>query len=120
LGVIGPESQGGKNPELIGQMQWPAGTPGNTWQRRRQPWEHLESQKSSVGKTSSLGMLLVRLDIIATTYRSTIFKTHIFSLYCHLCIYVSISLPIYTWYISGLTAGSAREKFEVRLKMTIK
>jgi len=45
---------------------------------------------------TSLGMLLVRLEIIATTYRSTIFKTYAFSLYSHLCIYVSISLPIYT------------------------
>jgi len=38
----------------------------------------------------SLGMLLVRLEIIATTYRSTIFKTYAFSLYSHICIYVSI------------------------------
>jgi len=47
------------------------------------------------GKTSSLGTLLVRLEIIATTYRSTIFKTHVFSLYSHLCIYVSMYLCIY-------------------------
>jgi len=39
---------------------------------------------------ASLGMLLGRLEIIATTSRSTIFKTHAFSLYSHLCIYVSI------------------------------
>ena len=39
---------------------------------------------------ASLGMLLVRLEIIATTYHSTIFKTYAFSLYSHLCIYVSI------------------------------
>jgi len=39
---------------------------------------------------ASLGMLLVRLEIIATTYRSTIFKTYAFRLYSHLCIYVSI------------------------------
>jgi hypothetical protein len=31
-----------------------------------------------------------RLEIIATTYRSTIFRTHVFSLYSHLCICVSI------------------------------
>jgi len=31
-----------------------------------------------------------RLETIATTYCSTIFKTHVFSLYSHLCIYVSI------------------------------
>jgi len=39
---------------------------------------------------ASLEMLLVHLEIIATTYRSTIFKTYAFSLYSHLCIYVSI------------------------------
>jgi hypothetical protein len=38
----------------------------------------------------------VRLQAIATTYRSTIFKTYAFSLYSHLCNYVSIELPIYT------------------------
>jgi hypothetical protein len=32
-------------------------------------------------------MLLVCLQIIGTTYRSTIFKTHEFSVYSHLCIY---------------------------------
>jgi len=41
----------------------------------------------------------VRLEIIATTYHSTIVKTHVFSLYSHLCIYVSIKLPIYTRWI---------------------
>jgi hypothetical protein len=37
----------------------------------------------------------VRLELIATTNIATIFKTHVFGLYSHLCIYVSISLPIY-------------------------
>ena len=64
-------------------------------------WEHLGAPRITVeqsGKTtsSSLRTLLVRLEIIATTNRSTIFKTHVFSLYSHLCIYVSIQLPIYT------------------------
>jgi len=44
-------------------------------------------------------MLLVRLEIIATSYHSTIFKTYAFSLYSHLFIYVSTKLPIYTRYI---------------------
>ena len=39
---------------------------------------------------ASLGVLLVRLEIIASTYCSTIFKTYAFSWYSHLCIYVSI------------------------------
>jgi hypothetical protein len=44
------------------------------------------------GKTtsSSLGTVLVWLEIIATTHHSTIFKTHEIGLYLHLCIYVSI------------------------------
>jgi hypothetical protein len=49
----------------------------------------------SLGITA-LGTLLVRLEIIATTYHSTIFKTHVFSLYSHLCIYVSIYIR-YIW-----------------------
>jgi len=39
---------------------------------------------------ASLEMLLVDLEIIATSYRSMIFKTYAFRLYSHLCIYVSI------------------------------
>jgi len=39
---------------------------------------------------ASLEMLLVHLEIMATTYRSMIFKTYAFSLYSHLCVYVSI------------------------------
>jgi len=37
-------------------------------------------------------MLLVRLEIIATTYHSTIINTHVFSLYSHLCIYIATHL----------------------------
>jgi len=39
------------------------------------------------------------MEIIATTSRSTIFKTHVFSVYTHLCISGSILVPIYTRYI---------------------
>jgi len=84
--------------------------PRQVWERRRHVWEHLKSQYSSLGKTpSSLGTLLVRLEIIATTYHSTIFKTHVFSLYSHLCIYVSMYLYSYpsTHNISRLAAGGA-------------
>jgi len=87
-----------RNPGLPG-ITWGAGNksgsadimPGGTWKYRQQPWEHLNSLSSSQVKTSSsLGILLVCLEIIATTYHSTIFKTHIFCLYSHLCICVSI------------------------------
>jgi len=91
--------------------------PGSTWECRRQVWErrpqvgeHLESQYSSQGKkTYFLGSRLVRVEIIATTYRSMIFKTCVFSLYSHLCIYVSMYLYSYpsTHGISGLAAGCA-------------
>jgi hypothetical protein len=37
-------------------------------------------------------MLLVHLEIIATTYHSTIVKTHVFSSYFHLCIYIATHL----------------------------
>jgi len=40
-------------------------------------------------------MMQVRLDIIATTYRATIVKTHVFRLNSHLCIYVSMYLCMY-------------------------
>jgi len=99
--------------EHLGAPERSFGGPGSTWERRQQAlehqshscerrlqsWEHLESQQSSLGKTTFLGRLLVRMEIIATTHRSTIFKTHVFSLYSHQCIYVSIQLPIYTGYI---------------------
>jgi len=99
---------------------------GSTWERRRQTWErrrhvseHVNSQLRSVGKTtSSFGMLLVRLEIIATTYRSMIFKTHVFSLYSHLCIYVSIKLPIETRY-NWTGCRRSLEQFRVCLKMMI-
>jgi len=68
--------------------------PRSTWERRRQDWEHLESQQSSLGLTS-LGLLLVRLEIIATTYCSTIDKTLVFRLYSHPRIYVSTYICIY-------------------------
>jgi len=65
---------------------------------------------------TSLGTLQVRLQIIATNYSSTIFETHVFSLYSHLCIYIATHLHS----ISGLAAGAVLEsKFEVLLKMTI-
>jgi hypothetical protein len=74
---------------------------GSTWEHQRQVWEHLTSEQSSLGKTtSSLGMLLVPLEIIATTSRSTIFKTHVFSLYSHLCIYIATHL--HTVYLDWL------------------
>jgi len=64
---------------------------GSTLERRQRVWERLKSPKSSLGKaTFSLGTLLVRQEIIATAYRSTIFTTHVFSLYSHLGIYVPI------------------------------
>jgi len=75
----------------------------HAWERRGQSWEHLRVPATSLGApritveqsgktTFSLGTLLVCLEIIATAYRSTIFKTHLFSLYSHLCIYIATHL----------------------------
>jgi len=62
--------------------------PGSNLEPWRQSREHPESLYSSLGTTtSSLGMLLVGPEIITTTYYSTIFKTHVFSWYSHLCMY---------------------------------
>jgi hypothetical protein len=50
------------------------------------------NHKKCLGKTtSSLGMLLVRQEIIAAAYRSTIFKTYLLS-FMSQCINVSIEL----------------------------
>jgi len=65
---------------------------------------------------TSLGTLQVHMEIIATTYCSTIFETHVISLYSHLCIYIATHLHS----MSGLAADAGLEcKFEVSLKMTI-
>ena len=52
--------------------------------------EHLRTSQitgKQTGKTKcSLGTLLVLLEIIAITYHSTIFQTHLFSLYSYLSI----------------------------------
>jgi len=71
------------NPQL--RCRW------QSWACRRLAWEYLESLQSNLGKTtSSLGMLLMLLEIIATTYGSTIFKTDVFSLYSsYLSIYIA-------------------------------
>ena len=75
--------------------------PGGTRECQRHAWEHLELQQSSLGKTrSSFRILLVHLEIIATTYRSTIFITCVFSLYSHLCIYIATHL--HTVYLEWL------------------
>jgi len=67
--------------------------PGSTWERLRQASEHFESLYSGIGTTtSSLGALLLHLEIIATTYHSTIFKTHVFSFYSLLLIFTATHL----------------------------
>jgi hypothetical protein len=55
-------------------------------------------------------MLLVRLEIIATTYRTMIFKTYAFSVYSVVGINVSANLPIYTGYIGTGSLGCLRGK----------
>jgi len=61
------------------------------------------------GKASSLGPLPVHLEIIATTHRSTIFETHVFSMYSHLCIYIATPLDmVYLNWLQALLESNAR------------
>jgi hypothetical protein len=77
------------------------GIPRSAGESFRYTWEHVGAPATRLGvpatrlRKPSLGMLQVGLEIIATTYRSTIVKTHVFRLYSHLCIYVSMYLCIY-------------------------
>jgi len=69
----------------------------------------LECCRCAWNAAGAPGIRQVRLEIIATTYRSTIVKTHVFRLYSHLCINVSMYLYSYpsTHGISALDAGGA-------------
>ena len=82
---------------------------GQVWERRREALKHLGAPRITVthsGKTTStFRTLMTRLVIIATTYRLTIFKTHVFRLYSHLSIYL-YSYPS-THSISGPAAVGA-------------
>jgi hypothetical protein len=81
----------------------------SSWERRLQSWEHLgapatklggpatclEAPRITVERSGKNNIVFgngagARLEIIATTYRSTIWKTHVLSLYSHLSIYVSM------------------------------
>jgi hypothetical protein len=72
--------------------------------------EHPESQDSSLGQTtSSLGTVLLHLEIIATTYGSTIFKTHLVHLHSHLFIYIATYLHIvYVNWMQAVLGGNVR------------
>jgi len=65
---------------------------------------------------------VVRLEFIVMSYHLMIFKTHVLSVYSHLCIDVSMYLYRYTSLhsISELAAGGISEQFEVHLRMKIK
>jgi len=80
-----------------------AGTPGMLQVR-------LECCRYAWNAAGAPGIRQVRLEIIATTYLSTIVKTHVFRLYSHLCINVS-TMYLYSYPsthgISALAAGGA-------------
>ena len=82
------------------------GTPRRAGEKRGFTWEHMGSLATSLGapqitaekcakNTIFFGDAAGAPGMIATTYCSTIVKTHVFSLYSHLCIYVSMYLCIY-------------------------
>jgi hypothetical protein len=74
----------------------PNNKPGSILVDRRKIWarlphgsEHIELHESSHGKISSFETALWGLIIIATSYQWTTFKTHVCSLYSHLCINIA-------------------------------
>lgn len=79
-------------------------------------------------KLFSLGTLQVSLEMIVTTYCSMMFKTHLLSFNTPVCFHVSIYLWIYISVylysypsiqnISGMSADSAVDQFQMHLKMT--
>jgi len=78
---------------------------------------------SAVWETAAfMGLLQVCLEFIATTYRSTIFKTQVCCVYPPLCIHVSMSQYSHpsTHGTSGLAVGSAWEQSDMHLKLLIK
>jgi hypothetical protein len=111
--VVGPESQGGQIPELTGQMQWPSGVPealttnlrgqrrssdnqGSSWERRRQAWEATRIAVEQSGKNDIFFGNAVGAPENRSYYSSlNDFKTHVFRLYSHLSIYVSMYLCSY-------------------------
>jgi hypothetical protein len=91
----------------LGTPQSAAENFGCNWEQLGAPAFSLGAPMTSLGAprmtveqsgktTSSLGTLLVRLEIIATTYCSTIVNTHVLSLYSHLYVYIATDLhPVY-------------------------
>jgi len=79
-----------------------AGAPGMLQTR-------LECCRCAWNAAGAPGIWQVRWEIIATTYRSTIVKTHVLRLYSHLCINVSMYRYSYpsTHSITALAAGGA-------------
>jgi hypothetical protein len=91
-----------------------------TTSRRQQAWEHLGAPATSVGApqisvkqsgqmTSSLGSLLLHLEMIANTYRSMIVKTPVFSVNSHICTYIAIDLhTVYLEWLLPVLASKSR------------
>jgi len=89
---VGTSRRGGGNFGCSCQCQWQAMEYQQQGrERQRQRCEHLESPSSCLGKISSLEILLVHLEIIATAYHWMIFKTHVFTS-MHPCIYITSNL----------------------------
>jgi len=74
------------------------------WSRLHNAWRCFSLSPAA----ASLGMLLVPLEIIATTYRSTIFKTYAFSLYSHLCIYATYLHTVYLDWQHAVIVSNSR------------
>jgi len=74
------------------------------WSRLHNAWRSFCLSPAA----ASFGMLLVCLEIIATTYRSTIFKTYAFRLYSHLCIYATYLHTVYLDWQHAVIVSNSR------------
>jgi len=91
------------NRSTMGVIVIGEGASRSTWEQWRQACKHQGAAVTSLGalrirveqsrkKNSFFGNAAGAAEIIATTYRLTIFKTHLFSLFSYLCIYIAIHL----------------------------
>jgi hypothetical protein len=93
-----PGSAGDKSGSADNRPRSAGDKSGSTSTRSRAVWEKpllWESCRRAWNAACVSGMMQVHLEIIATTFRTTIVKTHVFRLYFHLCNYVSVYLCIY-------------------------
>ena len=69
----------------------------------------LECGRGAWNATGAPGIRQVRLEIIATSYSSTIVKTQVLRLYSHLCIYIATHLhAVYLHWVQAVLGSNLR------------